>query len=164
MTAEDELNDATEGLAIQDNVEPEIPAAGNDNNVQKENELREELEQLQKTGINKSAVLEMKYGELASVLAAFMVPYDGDIVMEFQDMRCRLKELFKREWIRGAALVAEDDEDAAKNREDVVAVLVEGRTERVGRKMKKRFEEFRKQLQEDVPNATSEAREERNGS
>lgn len=57
---------------------------------------------LKTTEIRSSAVFEMSIVRLASVLAAFVLRYDGQMVEQFDDVRVRLRELFVLEWIQGA--------------------------------------------------------------
>lgn len=100
------------------------------------------LEESQEMVFNRSPALNMKHTTLGSVAAEFTVPYDAHRTVEFEDMGCSLKALFKREWIHGADLAAENDEDAEKDSEDIVALLGMGSMERVGTKMEKSFEEL----------------------
>lgn len=66
--------------------------------------VRQKLADLRKKPINYSSVVEMSSEELAAALGAYMVKYEVEMAQEFEDMRCRLKELFMREWIQGGGL------------------------------------------------------------
>lgn len=58
-------------------------------------------------------------------------------ILAFEDLRRRLEALFKREWLQGATLAVENDEDVGKDHNDI-AIAVEGYTENVAFTRKER--------------------------
>jgi len=73
--------------------------------------------------INSSTLLEMSSVELASILAAFVVRYELQMVEQFEETRCRLGKFFVREWIQGAALATGKKEDIENHQIEVICTV-----------------------------------------
>lgn len=81
-----EMQDGDDAQIIE--VIEEVPQRDATKELEEE-KLREELAELRKTPMNSSTVVEMSSAELASVLAAFVMRYEVEMIGEFEDMKRR---------------------------------------------------------------------------